>query len=99
MANDYGVQSIERALDIIEAVAANKNSAVLTKIAEKVGLHKSTAYRIISTLLKRGYLKKNEDGTYKIGLKLIEAVSYYIDSLELQTEVRPYIAQITAKYL
>ena len=43
MANDYGVQSIERALDIIEAVAANKNSAVLTKIAEKTGLHKSTA--------------------------------------------------------
>ena len=98
MANDYGVQSIERALDIIEAVAANKNSAVLTKIAEKTGLHKSTAYRIIATLLKRGYLKKNEDGTYKIGLKLIEAVSYYIDSLELQTEVRPYIAQITAKF-
>lgn len=98
MANDYGVQSIERALDIIEAVAANKNSAVLTKIAEKTGLHKSTAYRIIATLFKRGYLKKNEDGTYKIGLKLIEAVSYYIDSLELQTEVRPYIAQITAKF-
>ena len=98
MADERGVQSIERALDIIEAVAANKNSAVLTKIAEKTGLHKSTAYRIISTLLKRGYLKKNEDGTYKIGLKLIEAVSYYIDSLELQTEVRPYIAQITAKF-
>ena len=98
MANDYGVQSIERALDIIEAVAANKNSAVLTKIAEKVGLHKSTAYRIISTLMHRSYLKKNADGTYKIGLKLIEAVSYYIDSLELQTEVRPYIAQITAKF-
>ena len=98
MADEHGVQSIERALDIIEAVAANKNSSVLTEIAEKVGLHKSTAYRIISTLLKRGYLKKNADGTYKIGLKLIEAVSYYIDSLELQTEVRPYIAQITAKF-
>ena len=98
MANDYGVQSIERALDIIEAVAANKNSSVLTEIAEKTGLHKSTAYRIISTLMHRSYLKKNADGTYKIGLKLIEAVSYYIDSLELQTEVRPYIAQITAKF-
>ena len=98
MANDYGVQSIERALDIIEAVAANKNSAVLTEIAEKTGLHKSTAYRIISTLMRRSYLKKNADGTYKIGLKLIEAVSYYIDSLELQTEVCPYIAQITAKF-
>ena len=98
MADVHGVQSIERALDIIEAVAANKNSSVLTEIAEKVGLHKSTAYRIISTLMHRSYLKKNADGTYKIGLKLIEAVSYYIDSLELQTEVRPYIAQITAKF-
>ena len=58
MANDYGVQSVERALDIIEAIASNKSSAVLTEIAEKSGLHKSTAYRIISTLLKRGYLKK-----------------------------------------
>ena len=98
MADERGVQSIERAFDIIEAVATSKNSAVLTEIAEKTGLHKSTAYRIISTLLKRGYLKKNEDGTYKIGLKLIEAASYYIDSLQLQTEVRPYIAQITAKF-
>ena len=98
MADEHGVQSIERAFDIIEAVATSKNFAVLTEIAEKTGLHKSTAYRIISTLLKRGYLKKNEDGTYKIGLKLIEAASYYIDSLQLQTEVRPYIAQITAKF-
>ncbi len=32
MADVHGVQSIERALDIIEAVAANKNSSVLTEV-------------------------------------------------------------------
>lgn len=35
MADERGVQSIERAFDIIEAVATSKNSAVLTEIAEK----------------------------------------------------------------
>lgn len=96
MSDDKSVQSIERALDIIEAVAVEQEGLGLTEIADRVELHKSTVYRIIATLVKRGYLDKNHDGEYKVGLKLIEAVSCYINSLELQTEARPYVAQITA---
>lgn len=96
MSEDKSVQSIERALDIIEALAVKEEGIGLTDLADCTGLHKSTAYRIISTLVKRGYIEKTHDGNYKIGLKLIEAVSCYINSLELQTEARPYVAQITA---
>lgn len=96
MTEDKGVQSIERALDIIEALAIEERGLGLSEIAAKVGLHKSTVYRIIETLHKRGYVEKTHDNNYKIGLKLIEAVSCYINSLELQTEARPYVAQITA---
>ena len=90
------VQSINRALDIIEALAVEPEGLGVTEVARKTGLHKSTAYRLISTLSDRGYLEKTENGEYKIGLKLIGAVSCYINSLELQTETRPYLAQITA---
>ena len=96
MSEEKGVQSIERALDIIEAVATEQSGKGLTDIAAEVQLHKSTAYRIISTLTGRGYLDRTEEGGYRIGLKLIEAVSCYMNSLELQTEARPYIARITA---
>ena len=89
-----GVQSIERALDIIEAVAAEESGLNLTEISKRTQLHKSTAYRIIETLTGRGYLAKTQEGNYRIGLKLIEAVSYYINSLELQTEARPYVAKL-----
>ena len=82
MTEDKGVQSIDRALDIIEAVAEAGRPMGLTEIANQVGLHKSTAYRIIETLFKRGYLAKTDEGSYKIGLKLIDAVSCYINSLE-----------------
>ena len=70
----------------------------LTEIANQVGLHKSTAYRIIETLFQRGYLAKTDEGSYKIGLKLIDAVSCYINSLELQTEARPYVAKLAARF-
>lgn len=96
MTDDRSVQSINRALDIVESLAVQQSGLSLTDIAGEVGLPKSTVYRIISTLVKRGYVDRNTDGNYKIGLKLIEAVSYHINSLELQTQARPYVLQIAA---
>lgn len=92
-----GVQSIERALDIIEAVAVEQSGLTLTEISDCVDLHKSTVHRVLSTLIKRNYISKTAEGRYKIGLKPIEVVSYYINNLELQTEARPYVSQITAE--
>lgn len=96
MTDEKGVQSIDRALDIIESIAIAQDGKSLTEIASQVGLPKSTAYRLIVTLLNRGYLSKTREGDYKIGYKLIEAASYYINDLELQTEARPYVAEISA---
>jgi len=96
MDKNDNVQSVDRALDIIEILAVEPEGLGVTEVAEKADLHKSTAHRLISTLAERGYLEKTETGNYKIGLRLIGAVSCYINSLELQTEARPYLAQINA---
>ncbi|MDR2132091.1 MAG: IclR family transcriptional regulator [Clostridiales Family XIII bacterium] len=95
--DDKGVQSIERALDIIETLSTEQKGLGVTEISKRIGLHKSTTHRLLATLAHRGYAAKREDGGYQLGLKLIEAVSCYINSLELQTEARPYVAQITAE--
>ena len=97
MTSDNNVQSIDRALDIIEVLSQENDGLGVTEIASRIGLPKSTAHRIIATMAERGYLSRTDKGVYKIGLKLIEAVSCYINSLELQTEARPYVAQITAE--
>jgi Transcriptional regulator len=94
---DNSVQSVDRILDIIEVLSTEHEGIGVTAIANRVGLHKSTAHRLLSTLTNRGYLARTADGNYKIGLKLIEAVSCYINSLELQTEARPYLVQITGE--
>ena len=96
MAGD-SIQSIDRALDIIEVLSAESSGLGVTEIASRIHLPKSTTSRIISTLAARGYLSRNAVGNYQIGLKLINAVSCYINSLELQTEARPYVAKITGE--
>jgi DNA-binding IclR family transcriptional regulator len=95
--DDKGVQSIERVLDIIETLSTEQNGLGVTELSRRIDLHKSTTHRLLSTLARRGYVAKRADSSYQIGLKLIEAVSCYINSLELQTEARPYVAQITSE--
>lgn len=89
------VQSLERALDIIEVLVTRPEGAGVSRIAEITDINKSTVHRLLATLLERGYVAQLPGGDYKVGLKLIEAASCYLNGLELQTEARPYISKIT----
>ena len=94
-AGDKNVQSVDRVLDIVESLSTRQGGLSLTELAKSIDLPKSTTHRLLSTLLRRGYVAKRDDGGYQIGLKLIESVSYYINSLELQTEARQFLARLT----
>ena len=89
------VRSVDRVLDIIEQLSSSSTPLGPTKIAEQTGMDKSTVFRLLSTLLQRGYVDRRDDGTYSIGPKLITLVSHYIGSLELQTEARPFLSELS----
>src|SRR5690606_2572885 len=61
------VASVERALEILDAFEDGTPSLTLTELAERAKLYKSTALRLIDTLLKYEYLIKLDDGSYQIG--------------------------------
>ena len=94
---DNSVQSLNRALDMLEALGTHKDGLGITALARATGLSKSTAHRLAATLVERGFVEQTlQGGGYRLGLKYIEIASYYINTLELQTEARPYLREITA---
>jgi DNA-binding IclR family transcriptional regulator len=95
--DDKGVQSLERALDVLEALSCEQGGLGVTELSKRIGLSKSTSHRLLATLAARGYVAHAEGGIYHLGLKVIELASCYLNSLELQTQARPFIAQITAE--
>jgi len=85
------VQSLMRALDILEAVGASEHSVSLKTITERVKLPKSTVYRLLSNLESREYIRCNIDGTYQLGLKLLTVSLQVEQNFELKQAVRPYL--------
>ena len=63
------VQSVERALDILELVEKSQRPMRSGEIAKALGLSPATASNLIRTLYMRNYLKHNKDNTYTLGVQ------------------------------
>ena len=88
------VQVLERAFDLLEALAQSREPLGLSALATQTGMSKSTVHRILATMLERDYVTKTLNGAYAIGPKLFSMLSYHINSLELQVEAKPHLAAL-----
>ena len=92
------VQSLERALDLLEALASTDELGV-SELAGQTGLVPSTAHRLLGTLVARGYAAQSADsGRYMLGYKLLELTSGLQDRLQrLRHATRPHLEAIQQK--
>src|SRR6195952_6129200 len=66
-----GVQSVDRALTILEILARSGECGV-TEIAAALAVHKSTAFRLVTTLEQHGLVEQVEGrGKYRLGVGLL----------------------------
>src|SRR5690349_10249085 len=68
-----GTASLEKAIDVLEAVADSGEGIGHLELADKVGLPKTTVYRILSTLVARGLVRRDPlRRVYCLGARTIE---------------------------
>lgn len=85
------VKSVERTLKILEVLSDYSDGLGITELSDKVNLHKSTVFRLLSTLINRGYVTQDlESSKYKITFKLFELGSKKVDKLDLLKSSKPY---------
>lgn len=77
------VRSVARALDILSAFSAAHPRLHLSELAEAVGLPRPSVRRIAVTLIERGFLRQDPDGTYLLGVRMLELGSQVSESSAL----------------
>lgn len=92
---DNAVQSIERALSILESLARRPQGFGVTELGQLLGLHKSTIHRLLSTLLAYGYVEQDpETERYRLGLKLVALAMELLNTLDFRKEAIPYLKEL-----
>jgi DNA-binding IclR family transcriptional regulator len=89
-----GVQSVDRALSILE-VLARTGEAGVTEIAGELDVHKSTAFRLVATLEQHRLVEQSGDrGKYRLGVGVLRLAGATSARLDLVQEARPICRQL-----
>ncbi len=91
----HPVQSIDRVLDILEALSSVPQGMSLSDLAEATHLHVSTAHRLVMALADRGYARKDgNSGKYRLTLRLFEVSRRVSTVLDLLPVSERYLEEL-----
>lgn len=93
-----GIQSLQRAFAILEAVAASPEGINLADLAKQVGLHTSTAFHLVKTMAQLGYVSQVRDSKrYRVGSRLFTLAAGALEENELLALATPVLDRLTAE--
>ena len=89
-----GVKSVTAALDVLDCFMDDEELGV-SDIARRLGVAKSTAHRLLTSLTARGLTDKNpESGLYRLGLHLFELGQLAGDRMRLRRTAAPLLEEL-----
>jgi IclR family acetate operon transcriptional repressor len=92
---DGGVQSVDRALSIIETLAEDDEGYRLTDLAVRTGLSPSTVHRLLTTLEKRRFVQFDRgESTWHIGAQSFAVGSTFVRRRNFATQALPYLRKL-----
>ena len=92
-----GLQSVDRALQVLELLAAWGSGGV-SELAEQIGVHKSTAFRLLGALEARDLVEQTtERGKYRLGFGLVRLARRVNVQLEITEQARTLTEKLAHK--
>jgi len=90
----HSIQSVDRALRLLETIADMGGEATLTELAKRTGLNISTCHHLLATLIQRNFAAKVPGRRlYALGHRLI-TLSHACLQVDLPRKAQPYLENI-----
>jgi DNA-binding IclR family transcriptional regulator len=86
---EASIRSVDRAVTVLEILARRGDTRV-TELASELGVHKSTAFRLLTVLEERGLVEQDRDrGRYRLGFGLVRLAGAVTARMDLMRSGRP----------
>jgi IclR family KDG regulon transcriptional repressor len=93
------VRAVDRALDVLLCFTNQTPELTMTQIAEQVGIHKSTAHRLLATLENKRFIQRDpETGIYRLGIRLLQMAYLTLEQNDLRRLAAPFMHYLCDQY-
>ncbi|MFD3733551.1 IclR family transcriptional regulator [Streptomyces sp. NPDC058632] len=85
-------QTVDRALSILPLLA--EGPADLGQVADRLGVHKSTALRLLRTLHEHGLVYRQSDQRYRLGARLFALAQEAMENLDVREIAHAHLVRL-----
>lgn len=90
------VGSVQRAIDVLDALAEARTELGTNEIARRTGVNVSSISRLLSTLTTAGLVQYvPSTGRYRLGIRILQLANAARDSLDIRQLARPYLEELS----
>src|SRR5689334_1376417 len=83
--------TVIKALDVLECLAQYGRPMSAQDVAKICSMSRPTAYRLLTTLMSRGFVRTDGNYNYLLGTKLLSLGKIVLESIDLQELARPHL--------
>lgn len=92
------IQSVTRALYLLELLAKETSTISLSELSQKANLKMATAHRLLTTLMNRGFVEQDSMTLrYRLGIKVFEIGNAALLINDLRSIARPFLKQLAER--
>ena len=89
------LSSVKKALELLDHFTAERPELSLAEISREVDAHKSSVFRVLSTLKAAGFLEKDPlSGKYRLGLKILDLAGRVWGRHDIRQIATPYMEEL-----
>lgn len=98
MQQSHRIKTLRTALEILDCFTVLTPEQGVSEISQKLGMHKSTVSRTLSTLASGNILVRYPSGKkYRLGSKVLQLASVFLSATDLRTAALPYMEELRSK--
>jgi DNA-binding IclR family transcriptional regulator len=91
------IQVIERMMKLLDVLSYYHEPVSLKQLAQETGLHPSTAHRILGAMAASGFAERDEPGSYRLGIRLLELGNLVKSRINIRDAAMPEMQKLHQK--
>jgi len=95
----YNVQTVEKAIELLEVIAESKLNPTLPELSSRVGLSRNKTFRLLATLSDKGLVdQEKKGGGYQLGFSSLELAQKLLKNSNIVHFAHPVMEELVRKH-
>lgn len=88
-------QTVSRAIEVLRFIATRPRT--LPEVAQLLDVHRSTALRLLQTLVAEDFARRLDDGRYVVGFGVVSLAESALQQIDIRATARPHLRRLAAE--